>query len=56
MAASEGYLRSIEPAIINLEAEYKKRKQQDISVAKKEIKELLEAEIASRYYFESGPH
>ncbi len=54
IATSEGYLKSIELAIKNLEADYKRRKQQDISLAKKEIKELLEAEIVSRYYYERG--
>jgi carboxyl-terminal processing protease len=53
-AASEGYLNYIQPALTNLEKEYKKRKQQDIFIAKKEIKGLLEGEIASRYYYEKG--
>ena len=54
IAASDDYLESIEPAIKNLEADYTRKKQQDISSARQEIKELLEAEIASRYYYERG--
>jgi carboxyl-terminal processing protease len=53
-AEKEKYLDDVKAQIDALTAKLKRDKSQDIYHNKKEIKELLENEIVSRYYFQKG--
>lgn len=53
-AKKEQYLESIEGEVSRLKAELRKMKESDLINFKDEIKEVLEEEILSRYYFEAG--
>lgn len=53
-AKKEQYLESIEGEISQLKAELRRMKESDLINFKDEIKEVLEEEILSRYYFEAG--
>ena len=53
-AAEDGYCKAIEADLAKLETVLKQDKKKDLGRFKKEIKGSLEAEIASRYYFEQG--
>lgn len=53
-AEKEKYLDDVKAQIDALKAKLKRDKSQDIYHNKKEIKELLENEIVSRYYFQKG--
>jgi carboxyl-terminal processing protease len=53
-AEKEKYLDDVKSQIDALKAKLKRDKSQDIYHNKKEIKELLENEIVSRYYFQKG--
>ena len=53
-AVEESYYSSIEKEYDNLEAKLKEIKKADLEKNRLEITELLEEEIISRYYFQSG--
>ncbi|MDD2345310.1 MAG: S41 family peptidase [Bacteroidales bacterium] len=53
-AKKEQYLEAIQEEIKNLETKIKHNKEEDVYTFKKEIIELLQAEIVSRYYFQKG--
>ena len=53
-AIEESYYNSIEKEYDNLEAKLKEAKNADLEKNKIEITEVLEEEIISRYYFQSG--
>ncbi|MEN9521984.1 MAG: hypothetical protein RL065_361, partial [Bacteroidota bacterium] len=53
-AEKEKYLEDIKTELGALKSKLKRDKSQDIYHNKKEIKELLENEIVSRYYFQKG--
>lgn len=53
-AEKEKYLKDIEKELESLSNIVKKNKQNDLYRFKEEIKELLENEIVSRYYFQRG--
>lgn len=53
-AEKEKYLKEVESELEALNAKVKKNKQNDLYRFKEEIKELLENEIVSRYYFQRG--
>jgi len=53
-AKEEKYYRDIQPQLAQLKATLEKSKNNDLNDFKHQIKELLEEEIASRYYFERG--
>lgn len=53
-AQEEKYYRDIQPQLDKLKATLEQSKQNDLNDFKDQIKELLEEEIASRYYYESG--
>lgn len=53
-AQEEKYYRDIQPQLEALKATLAQSKQNDLNDFKDQIKELLEEEIASRYYYESG--
>lgn len=51
---SDNYSEAVQKTITELENEIKHDKSKDLEKYKPEIKRILEQEIASRYYFESG--
>lgn len=51
---NEQYLKLIEAEVNQLEKAYTTHRNNDLEIHKKQIKELLEQEIASRYYFRKG--
>jgi carboxyl-terminal processing protease len=53
-ADKEKYLKEVETELEALNAKVKKNKQNDLYRFKEEIKELLENEIVSRYYYQKG--
>ncbi len=53
-AEAEKYYEDIQDEIAALKAKYEKQKQDDLLVHKNDIKYLLEEEIMSRYFYESG--
>jgi carboxyl-terminal processing protease len=53
-AKKEGYNQSLEQAIIALEKKYEAIKQKDLEKYQNQIKQLLEEEIAGRYYYKKG--
>jgi len=53
-AREEGYLTGLEAEIASLRKQYESREDDDLKANKKNIKKLLEEEIASRYYYDSG--
>lgn len=53
-AQKEKYLEPLKAQINTLEAEYKNEEKDDLKNNRAEIKQLLEEEIASRYYYDKG--
>ena len=53
-AKDEQYYRSIRGELSNLKTKVSHNKEQDLATYKKDIKHLLEIEIASRYYLHKG--
>ena len=53
-ATEEKYFKNIENEFISLETRMKHNKDKDLISFKKQIKTLLEEEIASRYYYQDG--
>ena len=53
-AENEKYFASLEPEFNSLKKKMMDEKKLDIKNHSEEIREILEAEIVSRYYFESG--
>jgi carboxyl-terminal processing protease len=53
-AEDEVYLASLKESIALLRKDFEKNKKEDIGRHKEEIKELLETEISSRYYFDQA--
>jgi carboxyl-terminal processing protease len=53
-AEDEAYYASIDQEFMALKKKLTEKKQQDLEKNRKEVLELIEEEIASRYYFQSG--
>jgi carboxyl-terminal processing protease len=53
-AESEKYFESIKPAFDDLKSKIEANKKEDLGKYKPEIKDFLEEEIASRYFYQSG--
>jgi carboxyl-terminal processing protease len=53
-AKRESYLKALQPTLDSLQNELKEEKKKDLDKHKKEIKEMLRVEIATRYYYQKG--
>ena len=54
IAKTEGYLEDIKPILDEAVAKIEEEKTKDLLDNRKEIEEMLEAEIVSRYYYQKG--